>query len=235
MTGDRLGESQAARLPGSGSGQGHVPGQDDKCPDQAEVWNGIDDADGCADEAPKGKPAKALISVQQSKTRGTEIRVEQPLKVGAKGEIEPASLLTLRALSSELLAHPAWSVTVGVRAAPKGGDAEAQARAAAIVAEIRRFTRRETAAAVAGWDSVKGAPRAAETGIGILLNSGDAAPVAAAENKDPVCAQGAAPAKVAAPAKAPAPAKAAAPPKAPAPAKAPAPKAPAPTRAPKKP
>ncbi|MEO7332162.1 MAG: hypothetical protein ABI193_26535 [Minicystis sp.] len=178
---------------------------EDKCPDQAEVWNGVDDGDGCPDEAPKGK-AKPQISVTESKTRGTEIKVEQPLKLDAKGEIDPASLLTLRALSSDLLAHPAWSVVVGVRPAPKNGDAEAQAKASAIVAAIRRFTGRETSAAVAGWDTVKGAPRAAELGIGIALHTGEE--------------------KIAAPEKSPPPAPKAPAPKAPAPppAKAPAPK-----------
>ncbi len=197
---------------------------EDKCPDQAELWNGVDDGDGCPDEAPKGK-ARPQVSVQASKIRGTELKVEQPLKIAASGEIDAASMLTLRALSSELLARPGWSVVVGVRPAPKSGDAEAQGKAAAIVAAIRRFPGRETSAAVAGWDTVKGAPRAGELGIGIALRGGEAK-VATPEESPP-------PAPKAAPPKA-APPKAA-PPKAPAPppAKAPAPKTPAPK--PKKP
>lgn len=148
------------------------PYAEDRCRDQPETWNGFEDEDGCPDEAPKGK-GKALVSVQESKTKGTEIKLEQPLKLDAKGELEIASQLTLRALSSELLTHPAWSVVVGVRPAPKNGEAEAQAKASAIVAALRRFTGRETSAAVAGWDTVKGAPRAGELGIGIVLHTGD--------------------------------------------------------------
>jgi OOP family OmpA-OmpF porin len=198
---------------------------EDKCRDQAETWNGVDDGDGCPDEAPKGK-AKPQVSVKESKAKGTELVVEQALSFVAAGEIDAGALLTLRAVSSELLAHPAWSLVVGVRPSPKSDAAEAEAKARAIVAAIRRFTRRESAAAVAGWDTVKGAPRAAERGIGFLLQTGEEK-VAAPEKAPP-------PAPKAAPPKAPLPPPVKAAPKAPAPAKAPVP-AKAPPPKPKKP
>ena len=49
------------------------------------------------------------------------------------------------------------------------GLSEADARAKAMVAALRRFARREDAAEVGAWDAVKGAPRAPEFGTGLQI------------------------------------------------------------------
>ena len=74
----------------------------------------------------------------------------------------------LRAIAAELLAHPAWSIAVGVRPSPKVKDADVTARAEAIATAIRRFTRREKIVRVVPWSEVSAAPRAAEFGVGFL-------------------------------------------------------------------
>jgi OOP family OmpA-OmpF porin len=141
---------------------------EDKCRDQAETWNGVDDGDGCPDEAPKGK-AKPQVSVKESKAKGTELVVEQALSFVAAGEIDAGALLTLRAVSSELLAHPAWSLVVGVRPSFKGGPSESLLRAFAAVDALRRYSHRDDVAETVAWSAVKGTPRATEHGIGWLV------------------------------------------------------------------
>src|SRR5262249_14764102 len=108
--------------------------------------------------------------------KGPSLELAQAVKFTAANEIDPASLPTVRAIAAELLAHPAWSVTIGVRPAPAGKGADAEPRAAAMAAAIRRFARREQAASVAAWDAVKAAPRAPELGIDVLLVTPEAAP-----------------------------------------------------------
>jgi OOP family OmpA-OmpF porin len=152
-------------------------GQEDKCPDQPEVWNGIDDDDGCPDADPKGK-AQPLIAVKQVPGKGPILTASSAVKFTAANEIEAPSRAILRAISAELLAHPDWSISVGARPSPKGGDSEAKARASAIASTIQRFTRRDKAAAVVDWRDVQAAPRAAEFGIGLLLIAPETPPKA---------------------------------------------------------
>ena len=99
------------------------------------------------------------------------------IKLAAAGEVDPASLPVLRARAAQLLAHPDWSVSIGARKSPRDADAAAATtRAQAVVKAIRGFARRDKAAEVAAWDAVKGAPRAAELGLGIVLNTGELKP-----------------------------------------------------------
>ena len=139
-------------------------GDEDKCPNDPETWNGYQDVDGCPDQAPG--PSHPLVTVKPSK--GFEaIEVSRAIAFKAGNEIEAASLLTLRAVASELVKHPSWKILVGVRPSPKGTDADARARA--IVTALRRYARREHAADTASWATVKAAPRAAELGVGFVL------------------------------------------------------------------
>ena len=143
----------------------------DKCPDRAETWNGFEDDDGCPDEAPKGKSRPALTLKEATEKKPASVALGQALAFTAANEVEPASLPALRALASLLLTHPDWSVAVGVRPSPRGGEAQATARAQAVVKAIRGFARREKAAEAAAWSAVKAAPRAEELGTGFLLRS----------------------------------------------------------------
>lgn len=140
---------------------------DDKCPGEAEAWNGIDDADGCPDGDPK-KNVKALVAIKDAKG-GPVVQLEGGLKFAGASDLDAASVPLLRALASELLKHPEWSVAVGARPKPKGGDEEAKARAAAVVDALRRFTRREKAAEVVGWADVKDVAGASVQGIGLKI------------------------------------------------------------------
>jgi hypothetical protein len=145
-------------------------GDDDKCPNDAETWNGYQDADGCPDQAPPGK-TKKIVTVKAG-PKGESIVVEQAIAFTPTNEIEAPSLLTLRAVAAELVRHPGWKVLVGVRPASTtagASDTRADAHAKAIVAALRRYARWDQVAETATWDTVKSAPRAAELGVGFVL------------------------------------------------------------------
>jgi hypothetical protein len=143
-------------------------GDEDKCPTEPETWNGFKDDDGCPDAPPK--KARPVVTLKEGKKDALpSVELSVGLRFTAGNEVEAASLLTLRALASELAKHPEWKVIVGARVSPKGGDAEADARAKAVAAALRRFARREQAAETGAWGVVKAAPRAAEFGIGFVL------------------------------------------------------------------
>ena len=143
-------------------------GDEDKCPNEPETWNGFKDDDGCPDTAPK--KARPVVTLKEgTKEALPSVELSVGIRFTAANEVEAASLLTLRAVASELVKHPAWKVIVGVRPSPKGGEAEAGARSKAVVAALRRFARREAAAETGAWGVVKAAPRAAEWGMGLVL------------------------------------------------------------------
>jgi len=153
---------------------------EDKCPDQPEVFNGIDDLDGCPEDAaaPNVKNAKPLVVLRDSKD-GPIAEMSGPVKFTATSEIEPASMPLVRALAVELRAHPTYSVAVGVRPSPKGGPDggtnQALIRAFAVVDALRRFTRRDSVAETVAWIAVKGFPGAEAHGIGFMILGGDVA------------------------------------------------------------
>jgi hypothetical protein len=142
-------------------------GADDKCPNEPETWNGYKDDDGCPDEAPK--KARPVVILKEKKDAPPTVELSVPIKLTASNEVDPASVLTLRALASELAKHPEWKLSVGARVSPKEGEAAAEARAKAIVAALRKLVRRDAAVEVAAWNVVKAAPRAAEYGVGMIL------------------------------------------------------------------
>jgi OmpA-OmpF porin, OOP family len=140
----------------------------DKCPDKAEVFNGIDDGDGCPDEGGKSlvvldetKPTHPVTLVQPVKFKGTR---EAP-------EIDPASVPALRALAQSLNRHPTWVVAIGVR--PTGASSVAQqaalGRAFAVASILRDMTHRDGIAETVGWKAVEKQPGAGKTGLGVLV------------------------------------------------------------------
>ena len=142
----------------------------DRCPDEAEVFNGIDDEDGCPDGG-----GKALVTIDEKQ----KVRLAAPLKTTKDGGIDPASLPTIRALAQALNTHPDWTLAVGAKPGPTG---DPLARSFAVVSELSRFTRRDGAAETIAWDAVKDAP-GNESGVAFLLLGGTV--TTAIENKPP--------------------------------------------------
>ncbi len=143
----------------------------DECPDAAEVFNGIKDDDGCPDEG--GKP---LVTIDARLV----VRLANPIKVTGPDDaptIDPASMMTLRALALELNKHRDW--TLAVAAKPAGVEAAQHAaalfRALAVVNTLTKLTLRDGAAETVGWDAVKNQPTAS-SGIGLLLFAAPAPP-----------------------------------------------------------
>jgi hypothetical protein len=146
-----------------------VLGQADKCPDRAEVWNGLDDADGCPDDDPK---KKLLVTVKEA---GPAVELLAAVKLTDAGEVDPASAPLLAALASELKGRPDWSIRVGVRPSPKTREEGSKKRAEAVLAELRRLSRRKDVGEAAPWAEVKDAPRAEVHGIGFKIKVNRAA------------------------------------------------------------
>jgi hypothetical protein len=142
----------------------------DKCPEQAETFNGVEDADGCPDQG--GKP---LVVVREKGADITATFASAPKWKGSAGapEIDPASIALFRALALELNRHPTWIVAVGVRpkqATPVEQDA-ALARAFVVVEALRKFTYRDGVAETIGWRAVSKQPDATKNGVGFLILS----------------------------------------------------------------
>ncbi|HEY2370737.1 MAG TPA: thrombospondin type 3 repeat-containing protein [Polyangiaceae bacterium] len=162
------------------------PNEQDECPDSAEVFNGVKDEDGCPDEG--GKPlvtvdAKLVIKLQNAiKLAGTADAAGHTPEGGPT--VDPSSTTTLRAIALELNKHRDWTLAVAAR--PSGTDAQAQAealaRALAVVNALTALTHRDGSAETVGWDAVKNAPTAA-SGIGLMLFAAPATPPAQQQQK----------------------------------------------------
>jgi hypothetical protein len=148
----------------------------DKCPDEAETFNGVEDADGCPDQG--GKP---LVVIRQ---KGTDISASfsaAPKFVGSDEapELDPSSVPLFRALALELNRHPTWVAAVGIR--PKREipveQQAALARAFVVVDALRKFTYRDGVAETIGWRAVAKQPNAATTGFGVLVLAPASAPM----------------------------------------------------------
>ena len=157
----------------------------DKCPDQAEVFNGVQDDDGCPDEGGR------LLVVVKAKGDDVKLELARPIVIAGKPEaptssqarnapvlpapapeVDKSSETTLRAIALELNRNPDWTLAVGSR--PEAGNpAQAQerslARAFAVVRPIAGFTHRDASAETVGWDAVKQQPGAAASGLGLLV------------------------------------------------------------------
>ena len=155
----------------------------DQCPDEAEVFNGVKDDDGCPDEG--GKPLVTVDVVNGA----VVLRVAQPvLFTGASDTlaIDPKSATTLRAIALELNRRPDWTLAVGARPGPgKPEDAQKASleRALLVANRIATYTHRAGSAEAVGWDAVKQQPGAA-SGIGFaVLVGGPPKPAAPLQEK----------------------------------------------------
>ncbi len=137
---------------------------DEKCPDAPETFNGVEDEDGCPDVG-----GKALVVVD---ARTPSLRLGAPIAFAGTPltpEIDPASLPTIRAIAVELIKHPSWTLTVGVKPGRGDGALEsATVRTSVIRDAIERQVRREGVVESASWDAVKGRP-SADPQVGFLV------------------------------------------------------------------
>jgi hypothetical protein len=158
----------------------------DQCPDQAEVFNGVKDDDGCPDEG--GRPLVVVDVVKGA----VELRVAQAILFTGTSDtlaIDPKSATTLRAIALELNRRPDWTLAVGARPGA-GPPEEAQRgslqRAMLVANRLATYTHRPGAAEAVGWNAVKQQPGAA-TGVGflVLLGTRERPPSPLPDQKDP--------------------------------------------------
>jgi len=144
-----------------------VDDADDKCPKEAEDFQGADDGDGCPDQ----KPGAPLVVVEDA-AEGKVLKWRIPPRF-VKDGLDQKTLPTLRALGYELNQHPEWIVAVGVRPAGRTAAAEQLAlnRAFSIALTLRWLTHRDSVAETLGWAAVKDLPTADKVGIGVLILS----------------------------------------------------------------
>lgn len=150
----------------------------DACPEVPEDFEGILDHDGCPEprEPTPGLPAGArpLVTVDE-RTGGTpQIVWRIPPAFGPQkgaATVDPKTLPTVRALAQVLNQNPSWIMMVGVRPTRGDNDGEIEAldKSFALVAALRDFTHRDTAAESVGWAAVSALPGARQSGIGILV------------------------------------------------------------------
>ncbi len=146
----------------------------DRCPEEAEDFDGDQDDDGCPDpDAPKKKPSP-LISLSLAGAEGY-VQFARPLRweTSTSTVISTIDVVVLRAIAKELRLHREWSATIAVR--PKTNRPEdvklADERAAAIVRALQRLTLRDQSAKRETFTEVSRAPGAQQSGVGILLTS----------------------------------------------------------------
>lgn len=147
----------------------------DRCPKEREVYNGLEDDDGCPDGTPEANPA--LVEVVDSDA-GPSIRLAAPLEfVTTDGGVEmaPKSLPLLRAIGTELNRHRRWVLLVGVRPTGPSPEAEQEAlnKSFAIVLALRELTHRENLAESVSFNAVKDVKQAAEYGVGLMVLAQD--------------------------------------------------------------
>jgi hypothetical protein len=130
-----------------------IVNEEDKCPDQAEVFNGVDDTDGCPDEG--GKPLVVIDDKTRKVTLATALKIAGTKELP---EIDPASIPTLRALALALNTHKDWTLAVGSKPTSNDAQLEALAKSFAVVKVLSGFTHRDGAAETVGWDAVKQQP-----------------------------------------------------------------------------
>ncbi len=147
--------------------------EQDKCPSEAEVWNGVDDEDGCPDQG-----GRWLARVSDSRD-GPVIRIRRRLRFGGPAgapELEPESVPTVRAIATILNQHPHWVLAVGCRPQRKDGTlaaTRALSRSFALVLALRSYTFRDGVAETVGWEAVKDQPGAYVHGVGLLVLAGN--------------------------------------------------------------
>ena len=122
--------SEAAAGAADGDGDG-IPDAEDRCPDQAETVDGVDDADGCPE-----RPSGAIICQ----------RVVHPLRFGpgSPGQAEETAARILDEVAAVLRDHPEVALEVVGHADPREGRSEGE-RVARSVARAE-WARRELVA-----------------------------------------------------------------------------------------
>jgi hypothetical protein len=144
-----------------------LEGEEDRCPNQAEDYDGIADDDGCPDPEQAGKP---LVTVVEG-AHGKSMRPAAPIRyLEADGgvEIDPKSLPAVRAMAGELNKNPSWVLLVGVNPVGAGAQAEQLAlnRSFAVVFALRSMTHRDDVAESVSFGAVAGLPGARADGVG---------------------------------------------------------------------
>ncbi len=151
------------------------PGPRDRCPDEAEDFDGDRDEDGCPDPSRPGMRDEPLLRVELSGNQGSVRFLKPPRTEGAMAfPLPPGPSMVWRALGRELKFHPDWTAFVGVR--PKGtadGAAEqALQDANTLVDLLRRLAMRDNAATAVSFAAVAEAPGANASGIGVAIQLG---------------------------------------------------------------
>ncbi len=143
----------------------------DRCPKEREVFNGLEDDDGCPDGTPEANPP--LVEIVEG-AGGPSMRLAAPLEfVTTDGGVDmaPKSLPMLRAIGTELNRHRRWVLLVGVRPTGPSPEAEQEAlnKSFAVVLALRSLTHRESLAESVSWQAVKDLKQAPEYGVGLML------------------------------------------------------------------
>ena len=155
----------------------------DQCPDSAEVWNGVKDDDGCPDEG--GHPLVVI-----SAAKGT-LTVASPIKLTESTSgltVDSPSMMTMRAIATELNHHHDWTLAVGARPSAAAAN-DGLERALTVVNVLTQMTHRDGAAETVGWDAVKRQP-GADSGMGLLLIVAPATPSASPASPLPAAGAG---------------------------------------------
>ena len=133
----------------------------DKCPKEAEDYDGVDDDDGCPDAGKAGAP---LAAERRDKT-GLWLELTAPLELAGDG-LAPRSASMARAIAALLKKSPTLRLDVGVQPAPKR-EAEAAERAKQVAEHLKKLVRRDVVRVVL-WDDVK-KQKNAKKGVGLAL------------------------------------------------------------------
>ncbi|MFO0641092.1 MAG: transporter [Polyangiaceae bacterium] len=146
----------------------------DACPDKPETWNGVSDDDGCPDE---GKRALATFDPATKSLKLSAVVAFSG--EGARVSLDPKSLALARAVASELLAHPTWSLAIGAK--PVGTDKETAAevslaRAFALQAAIAAYVPRDGAVETVAWEAVATRPSGDPNLSFLLMDSSHPSP-----------------------------------------------------------
>jgi hypothetical protein len=151
-----------------------IDDSDDKCPEQAENFNGIEDGDGCPENPAKNqKPKPDLVSLDTSGKHATLV-IHGPITFDVTPdsvELSAKSDSTVRALGEILNQHPNLILLVGAKPASNSPEAEQRAlnESFALVFALRRLTHRDEVAETVSFQVVAKTPGAAARGLGIGL------------------------------------------------------------------
>lgn len=174
-----------------GAETGSIGTPRDRCPEDAEDFDGDKDDDGCPDLDPPNKKSTPLISLELSGIQGF-VQFSRALRwaTATSADVAPSDVVVLRAVAKELRLHRDWSATIAVR--PKTNRPEdtklADDRALSIVRMLQRLTLRDQSAQRGVFAEVARAPGAQQSGVGILLTSNTKRGVAAPASASPASA-----------------------------------------------